>query len=81
MFNGKILTYKLTIKQRSEEQEEKKEKKNNISFKASQDKSEEETLEEFCNEDGDIAMLTRNFKKFLRKQNYSRTKDFNKKYE
>ena len=26
-------------------------------------------------------MLTRNFKKFLRKQHTSRTKDFNKKYE
>ena len=56
----------------------KKEKKKSIALKASQDDSEEESLEDSSDEGGDIAMLTRNFKKFLRKNNSSRTRDFKK---
>ena len=78
---GKLLTYELTIKQRGKEQEEKEEKKKSIALKASQNDSEEENLEDSSDEDGEISMLTRNFKKFLRKQHTSRTRDFNKKYE
>ena len=81
MLIGKLLTHELIIKQRGEEQEEKKEKKKSIALKASQNDSEAENLEDSSDEDGEIAMLTRNFKKFLRKQYTSRIRDFNKKYE
>ena len=67
MLIGKLLTHELTIKQRGEEREEKEEKKKNIALKASQNDSEAENLEDSSDEDGKIAMLTRNFKKFLRK--------------
>ena len=81
MLIGKLLTHELTIKQRGEEQEEKEEKKKSIALKASQNDSEEENLEDSSDEDSEIAMLTRNFKKFLRKQHTSRTRDFNNKYK
>ena len=81
VFIGKLLTHELTIKQRGKEQEEKEEKKKSITLKASQNDSETENLEDSSDEDGEIAMLTRNFKKFLRKQHTLRIKDFNKKYE
>ena len=81
MLIEKLLTHELIIKQRGEEQEEKKEKKKSIALKASQNNSETENLEDSSDEDGEIAMLTRNFKKFLRKQYTLRTRNFNKKYE
>ena len=81
VFIGKLLTHELTIKQRGEEQEEKEEKKKSIALKASQNDSKVENLEDSSDEDGEISMLTRNFKKFLRKQHTSRTRDFNKRYE
>ena len=46
-----------------------------------QDDSDNESLEDSSDEDGDVAMLTRNFKKFLRRKNFSKTKDFYKKHE
>ena len=67
MLIGKFLTHELTIKQRGEEQEEKEEKKKSIALKASQNYNEEENLEDSSDEDSKIAMLTRNFKKFMRK--------------
>ena len=67
MLIEKFLTHELTIKQRGEEQEEKEENKKSIALKASQNDSEVENLEESSDEDGEIAMLTRNFKKFLKK--------------
>ena len=78
---GKLLTHELTIKQRGEEQEKKEEKKKSIALKASQNDSEAENLEDSSDKDGKISMLIRNFKKFLRKQHTSRTRDFNKNYE
>ena len=50
-------------------------------MKAIQEESKDESLKDSRDEDGDIAMLTRNFKKFLRMKNSLRTRDFNKKYE
>ena len=67
MLIGKLLTHELIIKQRGEEQEENEEKKKSITLKASQNDSEEENLEDSSNEDSKITMLTRNFKKFLKK--------------
>ena len=81
MLIGKLLTHELTIKQRGDEQEEKKEKKKSIALKASQNDSEKENLEDSSEKDGEITTLIRNFKKFLRKQHSSRTRDNNKKYE
>ena len=63
----KLLTHELIIKQRGEEREEKEEKKKSIALKASQNDSKAENIEDSSNEDGEISMLTRNFKKFLRK--------------
>ena len=81
MLIEKLLTHELVIKQRGEEQEEKKEKKKSIILKASQNNSKEKNLKDSSDEDSEIAMLIRNFKKFLRKQHTSRIRDFNKKYE
>ena len=67
MLIGKLLTHELIIKQRGEEQEKKKEKKKSIALKASQNDNKVENLEDSSDEDGEISMLTRNFKKFLRK--------------
>ena len=67
VFIGKLLTHELTIKQRGEEQEEKKEKKKSIILKSSQNNSKEKNLKDSSDEDSEIVMLTRNFKKFLRK--------------
>ena len=75
-----LLTYKLTIKQRGEEQIKKEEKKKEIALKASQEESKEDNNEGSSDDDDEIAMLTRNFKKFLKKKHSSRTRDFNKKY-
>ena len=67
MHIGKLLSHELTIKQRGEEQEEKEDKQKSIALKASQNDSEEENLEDSSDEDGEIAMLIRNFNKFLGK--------------
>ena len=61
---GKLLTHELLIKQRGDEQTEKEEKRKAIALKASQNDSEAENLEDSSDEDSDIAMLIRNFKKF-----------------
>ena len=58
--------------QRGEEQVEKEENKKSIALKALQKDSEEESIDEFSDEDGNTAMLTRKFKKFLRKKNLSK---------
>ena len=55
------------MKQRGEEQEKKEEKNKSIALKASQNDSEVENLEDSSDEDCEIAILTRNFNKFLRK--------------
>ena len=62
MLIEKLLTHELIIKQKGEKQEKKEEKKKNITLKASQNDSEEENLKDSSYEEGDIAMLTRNFK-------------------
>ena len=67
MLIGKLLTYELTIKERGKEQEENEEKKKSITLRASQNDSEEENLEDSSDEDGEITMLKRDFKIFLRK--------------
>ena len=47
-------------------------------MKASQEDSEEEILKDSSNEDEDITMLTKNFKKLLKRTNSSRTRDYKK---
>ena len=81
MLIGKLLTHELTIKQWGDETDEKKKKKKSIVLKVIQEVSEDESLKNSSNKEGDISILTRNFKKFLRKKNSSTTRDFNKKYE
>ena len=81
MLIRKLLTYELKIKQRGEEQVEKDEKKKGIALKASQVESEDENNEVSSDDDEEVAMLTRSFKKFLRKKHSSRIRYFNKKYE
>ena len=71
---GKLLTHELSIKQRGEEQVEKEEKKKTITLKASEKVSEEEN--EGSSDDDEIAMLTRNFNRFLKGKHSSRTRDF-----
>ena len=50
-------------------------------MKASQEVSEEENNEGSSDDDNKIAMLTRNFNRFLKRKHPSRTRDFIKKYE
>ena len=50
-------------------------------MKASQEVSEEENNEGSSDDDVEIAMLTRNFNRFLKRKLPSRSKHFNKKYE
>ena len=50
-------------------------------MKASSEASEEENNEGSSDDDNEIAMLTRNFNRFLKKKHPSRTRDFKKKYE
>ena len=76
----KLLTYDLSIKQSGEEQVEKEEKKKTIALKASKEVSEEEN-EASSDDDIEIAMLTRNFNRFLKRKHPLRIRDFNKKYE
>ena len=75
---GKLLTHELTLKQREEEKEEKEERKKRISLKATQEESKEKSLNSSSEEDDELAMLTRGFKKYLRKKNFSRQRDFKK---
>ena len=51
-----------------------------ISLKASQKASDEDSNEGSCDDD-EIAMLTKNFNRFLKRKLPSRLKNFNKKYE
>ena len=78
---GKLLTHELSIKQRGEEQVEKEENKKAIALKASQEASEKENNEGSSDDDIKIAILTRNFNRFLKRKHPSRIRDFNKKYE
>ena len=50
-------------------------------MKASQEVSEEESNEGSSDDDIEIAMLTRNFNRFLKRKHPSRIRDFNKMYE
>ena len=68
---GKLLTHKLTIKQRADERDDKKKKKKSIALKAIQEASEDESLVDFSNDDDEIAMITRVFK-FLKRKSFSR---------
>ena len=77
MLIGKLLTYELSIKQRGDEQVEKKEKKKAIALKASLEASEEDPNEGSSDDDIEIAMLTRNFNRFLKRKLSSRTRDLN----
>ena len=54
----------------------KKEKKKAITLKASQEVSEEENNGGSSDDDVKIAMLTRNFNRFLKRKHPSRTRDF-----
>ena len=77
---GKLLTHELSIKQRGKEQIKKEDKKKAIALKASQEASDEESNEGSCDDD-EIAMLTKNFNRFLKRKCPSKSKHFNKKYE
>ena len=81
MLIGKLLTHELSIKQRGDEQTENEDKRKAITLKASQNDSEVENLEDSSDEDSEISMLTRNFKKFLRNQQLPSRSRNNKKYE
>ena len=70
----KLLTHELTIKQREEEKEEKEERKKGIALKAIQGDSDEENSNSSSEEDDELAMLTRGFKKFLRKKKVLKAK-------
>ena len=61
---GKLLTHELSIKQRGDEHVEKEDKRKTIALKASQEDSDGESNEESC--DDEIAMLTKNFNRFLK---------------
>ena len=50
-------------------------------MKSSQEVSEEENNKGSSDDDVEIAMLTRNFNRFLKRKHPLRTRDFNKKYE
>ena len=80
MLIGKLLTHELSIKQRGKEQVEKEEKKKAIALKASQEDSDEESNEGSCDDD-EIAILTKNFNRFLKRKFPSRTRHINKKSE
>ena len=60
---------------------EKDEKKNAIALKSSQEVSEEENNEGSSEDDNEIAKLTKNFNRFLKRKYSSKKGDFNKKYE
>ena len=78
---GKLLTHELTIKQRSEEQPEREENRKAIALKVSQETSDSEPNEGSSDDDVEIAMLTKNFNRFLKIKLPSRSKNFSKKYE
>ena len=78
---GKLLTHELSIKQKGEEQTEKEDKRKTIALKASQEAIDEDPNEGSSDDDVEIAMLTKNFNRFLKRKFPSRSKHFNKKYE
>ena len=77
---GKLLTHELSIKQIGEEKIEKDAKKKTIALKASQEASDKESNKGSCDDD-EIAMLTKNFNRFLKRKLPLRSKNFNKKFE
>ena len=77
---GKLLTHELSIKQRGEEQVKKEDKKKAIALKSSQEASDKDP-NKGSSDDDEIAMLTKNFNRFLKRKLPSRSKNFNKKYE
>ena len=81
MLIGKLLTHELTIKQRGEEKIEKEDKKKAIALKVSQETSDVDPNEDFSDDDVEIAMLTKNFNRFLKIKFPSRSKHLNKKHE
>ena len=78
---GKLLTHELSIKQRGEEKIEKEDKKKAITLKVSQEASDVDPNEDFSDDDVEIAMLTKNFNRFLKRKFPSRSKHINKKPE
>ena len=81
MLIGKLFIYELTIKQRGDEKDEKEEKKKSIALKAIQEASEDESLVDSSEDDDKIAMITRGFKKFLKRKCFSRQRDHKKNKE
>ena len=81
MLIGKLLTHELSIKQRGDEKIEKKYKRKSIALKASQEASDEDPNKGSSDDDVEIAMLIKNFNRFLKRKLPSRSKNFNKKYE
>ena len=81
MLIGKLLIHELSIKQRGKEQVKKEEKKNAVALKALLEVREEDPNEGSSDDDVEIAMLTRNFNRFLKRKLPLRSKNFNKKYE
>ena len=59
---------------------EKEKKKKAIALKTSQKVREEEKNEDSSDDDNEIAMITRGFKKFLKRKSFSRQRD-NKKFD
>ena len=68
----KLLIHELTLKHRKEEKVEKEEKKKRIDLEPIQDDNEEESLKDSSDDEDEIAMITRGFKKFHRKRNFLR---------
>ena len=81
MLIGKLLTHELTIKKRGEEQIEKEDKKKAIALKVSQETSDVDPNEDFSDDDVEIAMLTKNFNRLLKRKFPSRSRHINKKLE
>ena len=68
---GKLLSHELTLKQTDDEKDEKiKEKKKGIALKAIQEASHYESTINSSEEDDEIAMFTRGFKKFLKRKSF-----------
>ena len=68
------------MKQREDEKDEKEEKKKGIILKAIQEASDDESLIDYSEEDDEIAVITRSFKKFLKRKSFIKQRD-NKTFE
>ena len=73
---SKLLTHELTLRQREEEQQGKEEKKKSLTFKVSQDSSEEDDLEDSSEYYNEITSFTRRFMEYLKRKNLSKHKEF-----